>query len=113
MSRHIKALRSHWSERVGDDYFFEKTDTEYKQSSGYVARNDGFAAYPVKLRHHLLMMQDWTRDQMRIKGDEKHIVYDAILFSFSSVSIDKIGNLREGKEAYSEWKGQVEQRNLT
>ncbi|MNN16403.1 hypothetical protein D3C81_1295390 [compost metagenome] len=50
---------------------------------------------------------------MRIEGNEEYIVYDAILFGFSPVSINKIGNLRESKEADSEWKGQVKQLNLT
>ncbi|MNC82847.1 hypothetical protein D3C75_1365310 [compost metagenome] len=59
------------------------------------------------------MMQNRTSDQMRIEGNEEHIVNDAVFFSFSPVSINKIGNLRESKEADSEWKCQVEQRNLT
>ncbi|MNE80868.1 hypothetical protein D3C80_1774760 [compost metagenome] len=49
---------------------------------------------------------------MRIKGNKEHIVYDAVFFGLSPISIDKIGNLRESKKADSEWKGQIEQFNL-
>ncbi len=48
------------------------------------------------------MVQDRTCDQVREEGDEEGIV-DDVIFGFTAVAIDKVGNLRKGEKADTQW----------
>src|SRR4051794_20972576 len=93
---------------VGEDDLLEEARGEpaqaCQQRSGIETKGPG----PSELRHHLLVMQDRARDQMREVRDEQTIMDWIIFISFVTVAVDQKCNLGEREKRDADRQGDVD-----
>src|SRR5262245_20873868 len=89
------------SDTVGQHDFLEQSESENRDSHSHTPGIETVNARVGKLREHLLMMHDRTSQKVRKEGDEETVIDEIVVFHFSSVSIDQVGDFHKGEERYA------------
>ena len=93
---------------VGNQHFLSEPDGEDREARGDHRRIRAECFRPSELRHHRLMMDNRSGQQMRKIGDEQSIIDKAsrprtlMCFHFTARGINQISDLREGEKRNAE-----------
>lgn len=97
---------------VGDHHLLEQTDQKEPQPQIDIAPVEDLVPQSIELRHHLLVMEDRTGEQMGEEGDEERVVEQVALLNQTFIGIDQERNLGDGKETDPERQDDPQQRQL-
>src|SRR5215831_19780840 len=92
----------HWTDEgldaVGQYDLLEKTDDEEADADGEVGELKAIGGAQRELRHHFLVMQHWSGDEVREVRHEQQVVERIGLLDLALIRVDEIGDLGERKE---------------
>ena len=97
---------------VGKHGLLEQPDEENAQSDRQVFPVQAIGPGLRELRHHFLVMQHRTGDEMWKVGDEQYVVDETVFGDLSCIGVGEEGDLREGEEGYAERYENIERRCL-
>ena len=96
---------------IGKDDLLEQADGKESQPHHQPATVKHMRGRLRKLRHHLLVMQDGTGDQVRKIGDEQAIAFRLIILDLAGVAVDQVGNLGKGEKRYADRQDDAQRRD--
>ena len=97
-----KYLVRNWREMISNDRFLEQADGKDRNSYRKRVPADGDAAAFRKLRHDFPVVNNWSRDQLRKKTNEKHVVQWIKIFEVATICVNNEGDLLKRKKRYRE-----------
>ena len=83
---------------VGEHRFLEEPDEEDGEADRNVVPPHAVGFGSGELRHHLGVVQDRPRDQVRKVGDEERVVHEVVLAHLALRCVGQVSDLREGIE---------------
>ena len=95
---------------VGKQYFLGQPDGKNGKAYCKVGRLGTVISILVELRHHLLVVQYGTSDQVWKVRDEQDVVDEAVFGNLAGVSVSKKRDLSEGEEGNSDWQDNAKHR---
>ena len=86
------------SEVVRECNLLEKTNREKEEPCADIVAVDALVLAVRELRHHLRVMHDWSRDQLRKEGNEQAVAPKIYVSDLLLIKVGKKGDLLKGNE---------------
>ena len=90
------------TDAIRDDRLFEKPDGKNREAHGEVVPVEAVRLRLAELRHHLFVVDDRPRDEMREECDEQQEVAEVVFAHHAAAHIHEIRDLGEGKKRDAE-----------
>ena len=94
---------------VGDQHLLREPDDQERQTHPEVRCVEALVRRGGELRHHLAMMEDGSRQQVREEADEEAVVDERRFAHEALAGVDQISDLGESKEADAKGKNDMRQ----
>src|SRR5579883_452118 len=103
----MEGERDHRLNAVGKTGLLEKSDAENDEAAQNQMRIWPLRIGGLKLRDHVAVVQDRSRDQVRKVSDEQRIMRQRVSCDLAAIGVDQKGNLGEGVKGYPDGKQDV------